>query len=335
MTFSPVPSSPTVETNPRLSRRQCILGATTLGVTTMLGTPLARAAARKQGHLVVVGGAEDRIQDRAVWHRFVELCGGPQARIVLCTAASGDPDGAWDGYQPLLQSLGLTQVQHLRITSPDEANTPAVTDQILAADGVFLTGGDQRRLMERLWETSAARAIHLAFHLRGCTIGGTSAGAAVMSRAMLAIGEATPRPEKDVISLDIGLGLVPRAIVDQHFNERGRLARLMSAIAQRPDLLGVGIDEDTALVITRDQGIEVVGHGNVTLVDGRRMETNARELGPDEQLEMLGLQLHALPCGHRYTALPDGEPLPSGVRRLPQGLHEAIRLLVEPGPIRG
>lgn len=317
------------------NRRQCLQAVAGLAAAWAWSTPALAKSSRKLGHLVVVGGAEDRLQDRAVWHRFVDLCGGSQANILLCTAASGDPDGAWEGYQPLLRGLGLTQVQHLRITSAEEANSASATDQILAADGVFLTGGDQRRLMERLWETAAARALHLAFHVRGCTVGGTSAGAAVMSRAMLAIGTATPRPEKDVVSLDIGLGLVPRAIVDQHFNERGRLGRLMSAIAQRPDLLGVGIDEDTALVITRDQGIEVVGHGNVTLVDGRRMETNARDLGPEEQLEMLGLQLHALPAGHRYLALPDGEPRPLGERGLPQGLHDAIRLLVEPGPIRG
>jgi cyanophycinase-like exopeptidase len=139
--------------------------------------------------------------------------------------------------------------------------------------------------MERLWETAAARAIHLAFHVNGCTVGGTSAGAAVMSRAMLATGEATLRPEKDVVSMDIGLGLLPRAIVDQHFNERGRLGRLLSPLAQRPDLLGA--------------------------------------------------QLHLLTSGHRDPALPPGTPLRPEDRRMPPALHEAMRLLTEPGAIRG
>ncbi len=122
--------------------------------------------------------------------------------------------------------------------------------------------------------------MHLAFHLRGATLGGTSAGAAALSRQMLAIGEATVRPETDVVSVDIGLGFVSRAIVDQHFSERGRLARLLLAMALRPDLLG--------------------------------------------------MELHLLPSGSRYTL--DSSP---GARRMIPALKDAIALLVEPGPIRG
>lgn len=323
------------------NRRQWLqhLGTHALALGALPGWASAQAHAaepgRKAGHLVIVGGAEDRLQDRAVLRRFIELSGGPLARIVLCTGASGDPEGSWKGYEPVFADLGAQRVTHLPLGSADEANRPEVAQEILAADGFFMSGGDQRRLMERLWETAAARAIHLAFHVNGCTVGGTSAGAAVMSRAMLAIGEATRRPEKDVVSMDIGLGLLPRAIVDQHFNERGRLGRLLSALAQRPDLLGVGIDEDTALVVGRNRFVEVVGAGNVTVVDGRRMATNVRELGPEERLEMLGVQLHLLTSGHRYPALPPGAALPPGERRLPPALHDALRLLAEPGAIRG
>lgn len=325
---------------PALARRQWL---SRMGLLALSTSPLWSAQAiaqpadheRRVGHLVIVGGAEDRLEDRTVLRRFIELSGGPMARIVLCTGASSDPVGSWQGYEPVFAGLGAQHVVHLPLASADDANRPEVVQEILAADGFFMSGGDQRRLMERLWETAAARAIHLAFHVNGCTVGGTSAGAAVMSRAMLAIGEATRRPEKDVVSLDIGLGLLPRAIVDQHFNERGRLARLLSALAQRPDLLGVGIDEDTALVVGRNRFIEVVGAGNVTVVDGRRMATNFRDLGPEERVEMLGVQLHLLTSGHRYPALPAGMALPAGARRLPLALHETLRLLAEPGAIRG
>lgn len=323
--------------NRRQWLQQLGLQTAALGTLPWVGNTHAQTTdpSRKTGHLVIVGGAEDRVQDRAVLRRFIELSGGPLARVVLCTGASGDPEGAWKGYEPVFADLGAQHVTHLPLASAEEANRPEVVQTILAADGFFMGGGDQRRLMERLWETAAARAIHMAFHLHGCTVGGTSAGAAVMSRAMLAMGDATRRPEKDVVSLDIGLGLLPRAIVDQHFNERGRLGRLLSALAQRPDLLGVGIDEDTALVVGRNRFVEVVGAGNVTVVDGRRMATNVRELGPEERLEMLGVQLHLLTSGHRYLAPPPGTPLPAGERRLPTALHDALRLLTEPGAIRG
>jgi len=323
------------------NRRQWLqhLGAQALALGTVSWISQARAQSgepiRKTGHLVIVGGAEDRLDDRTVLRRFIQLSGGPLARIVLCTGASSDPEGSWKGYEPVFADLGAQRVIHLPLGSTDEANRPEVVQEILAADGFFMSGGDQRRLMERLWETAAARAIHLAFHVNGCTVGGTSAGAAVMSRAMLAIGEATRRPEKDVVSMDIGLGLLPRALVDRHFNERGRLGRLLSAMAQRPDLLGVGIDEDTALVVARNRFVEVVGAGNVTVIDGRRMATNFRELGSEERLEMLGVQLHLLTSGHRYPALPPEAAVPSGQRRLPPTLHDALRLLAEPGPIRG
>ncbi|MBA4255314.1 MAG: cyanophycinase [Polaromonas sp.] len=289
------------------------------------------APARRTGKLLIVGGAEDRLQDRVILRKFVALCGGPMARILVCTAASGDPAASWAGYQPVFQSLGVQLVEHLALTSPEDANDPARVDQILQADGIWLGGGDQRRLMATLWESEAARAMHLAFHLRGASIGGTSAGAAALSRQMLAIGEAAVRPEKDLVSVDIGLGFVSRAIVDQHFSERGRLGRLLSAMAQRPDLLGVGVDEDTALLIERGRGVEVLGAGNVTLVDGRHMATNFKDLGPNERLEMLGVQLHLLPAGSSYTVGPDATP----GHPLPSALKEALRLLVEPGPIRG
>lgn len=285
---------------------------------------------QQPGHLVIVGGAEDRRQDRLVLNRFVELCGGPQARVLVCTAASVDPEAAWAGYQPVFAELGVANCQHLSLRSPEEASDPAVVDLIEQADGVFISGGDQRRLMATLWETPAAQALHRAYHLRGRSLGGTSAGAAAMSRHMLAIGEATPRPERDAVSMDIGLGLMPWAVVDQHFSERGRLGRLLSALAQRPDLLGVGIDEDTALVVHPDHGIEVVGAGNVTLVDGRHMDTNFRDLGPAERVQMLGVQLHLLPSGCRYGAgAPADGPIP------PAPLRDVVALLVQRGPIRG
>ncbi|TXI88719.1 MAG: cyanophycinase [Burkholderiaceae bacterium] len=287
------------------------------------------AQTRRTARLVIVGGAEDRQQDRVILRRFIEYSGGPLARIRLITAASGVPDAVAESYATAFGELGVQNFEVLPLIDRDSAFAPGLREKILGADGIFMTGGDQSRLMSALWETPVLGALHQAFHLRGCCIGGTSAGAAVMSRHMISQGPALLRPRKDAIDTDIGLGLLPAAIVDQHFSERRRLPRLLSALAQRPDLLGVGVDEDTALVVERGRALEVVGRGVVTLVDPSRVSTNVDTLEQDEQIEMLGLQLHTLPAGHRYVA-SDASRMP----HWPAGLRSAIERLVRPGPVR-
>lgn len=293
--------------------------------------PGAWAETRRVGRLVIIGGAEDRLHEKTVLRTFVAQCGGPQARIRLLSAASSDPQWSWNTYQRAFSDLGVQDFAALDIASREDADDPAKVAAILDADGVFMSGGDQSRLMAALWETRAYRALHTAFHVRGCCIGGTSAGAAVMSRHMLAQAPAVRLPEKDIADMDLGLGLVSSAIVDQHFSERGRLGRLLSVLALHPRQLGLGIDEDTALVIERNQSISVVGQGAVTLVDPRRGQSNVDEIDEGQRLEMLGIQLHLLPAGTVFRA----DALARGSRRLPSGLREALELLMAPGPIRG
>lgn len=289
-----------------------------------------QAQPERLGRLVIVGGAEDRLDDKIILRRFMALSGGERANILILTVASADQTASWKGYESVFSDMGATGVTHLAIHSTDEANDPVAIDRILSADGIFMTGGDQRRLMERLLDTGVARAMHTAFHLRRCCIGGTSAGAAALSRVMLAEGDTPSRPLKDAAMIGLGLGFVSGAVIDQHFSQRRRLGRLMSVLAQRPDMLGVGIDEDTALVIERGTAIEVIGQGVVTLIDGRRMQSNFDAVAASEHLEMLGVTMHVLPAGNRYVANPG-----SGTSRLPATLQDAIAALVAPGPIRG
>ena len=148
---------------------------------------------------------------------------------------------------------------------------------------------------------------------------------------MLAQGTATKLPEKKVAALDVGLGLVPNAIIDQHFSERGRLGRLLSVLAERPQLLGIGVDEDTALIIERQVGIEVIGHGAVTIVDGRAMLSNNDTIDDRERLELLGVRLHVIPSGHRYVL----NSLDLRKRHPPKRFLDAIRLLVDPSTVLG
>ena len=286
-------------------------------------------ASKKSGHLVIIGGAEDRQQDRVILRKFLELSGGPSAKLRFITAASSVPDVVWTSYQAVFKDLGALDCEVVPMLTREDASKPDVVSQIADADGIFITGGDQTRLMACLWESPAFQALHRAFFVNGACVGGTSAGAAVMSRHMLALGTPTPSPQKDTVSTDIGLGFVANAIVDQHFSQRHRLSRLLSALAQRPDLLGVGIDEDTALIIEPNQSVEVVGKGSVTLVDPRRLRTNRETIDDGEKLEMLGLQLHLLPAGKRYVR-------PTGKNRKPTTpFGEALELLTKPGPMRG
>lgn len=282
------------------------------------------------GRLVIVGGAEDRLHDKLILRQFLQLCGGVSSKIRVLSAASSEPSASWATYQMAFQDLGALDCQPIPIPDREAADSTAVTDLILDADGIFISGGDQQRLMNLIWETQAFKALHIAFHLRGCCIGGTSAGAAVMSRHMLASGEATRLPKKDLASMDLGLGFVSGAIIDQHFSERHRLGRLLSVLAHRPQLLGVGIDEDTALVIERNTAVEVIGSGAVTLVDGRAMITNVNLIESQGHLEMLGVRVHLLPAGNRYSS----HALVQKAKGMPQALREAIAVLVAPGPIR-
>ena len=298
-------------------------------VVTASGVLPTWAQTPKVSRLVIVGGAEDRLQDRIILRKFSEYCGGPQARIRIITAASADPQGVWQSYREAFHALGVGNVDRLAIDDRESAQAPVVQAEILQADGIFMSGGDQSKLMGALWDTAAYESLHQSFHLNRCCIGGTSAGAAVMSRHMIAQGPSVLRPSKEAVDTDIGLGLLSQAVVDQHFSERRRLPRLLSTLAMRPDLLGVGIDEDTALVIERGVGIEVIGQGTVTLVDPSQMQSNVDDLEVLDQIEMLGVQLHLLPAGHRYTVKSVGQ----GARSAP--LRRAIQRLVAVGPIRG
>lgn len=309
-----------------MQRRPLILGAALAACASALS---AQAAAPRQARLVIVGGAEDRLQDKLVLGQFLRYAGGAQARVRLITAASAQPDVAAQSYAQAFAELGAQDFAVLPLSDRDSAMNPALLHDIALADGIFMSGGDQTRLMAAIWETPVMAALHQAYHLRACCVGGTSAGAAVMSRHMIAQGPAVLRPRKDVIDTDIGLGLLPLAIVDQHFSERRRLARLLSALAQRPDLLGVGIDEDTALVVERGRAIEVIGRGTVTLIDPSLTRTNFDDIDTNEQIEMLGVQLHTLPAGHRYVVA--GQRAPA---HWPRGLAAALARLVKVGPIR-
>jgi len=285
----------------------------------------------KNGHLVIIGGHEDRTREMAILSRFVELSGGPEANIVVITAASTVPDDMWSMYDEAFGNLGVSRRSHMELTSRQQANSEEFVRQVAEADGIFMTGGDQKRLLALLGGTALDAEMHVALKTRGATIGGTSAGASAMSGHMLAQGRVELHPEKGSVSLAAGLGLLQRVVIDQHFSERQRLSRLLTVVAQNPYLQGIGIDEDTALVVERGVGIEVLGQGAVTIVDGRTMITNVADIKDRDTPELIDVRLHLLPAGSSYK-LPAGAP--AAGQDLPPPLLDFLQHVTKRNPIQ-
>ncbi len=258
------------------------------------------------GRLLIIGGSEDREDDKAVLERFVELCGGKDSTIVVITAASKVGEKVYEIYDEAFRALGVTRHSPVHIDTRPAANDAALAQRIAAADGIFITGGDQKRLLSLLGGTAVETAMRSALE-RGACLAGTSAGASAMSAHMLAYGRPGTTPEKGTIGLAAGFGFLQHIIIDQHFSERHRLTRLLTLVGQNPQLLGVGIDEDTALLIECGKAIEILGAGTITVVDGREMTSNMLDIARGEVPEMIDVRLHILPAGTRHV-LDDGDP---------------------------
>jgi cyanophycinase len=289
-----------------------------------------RQLRESHGHLVIIGGGEDRKHDKEILCRFVELSGGKDAKIVVISAASAIAGEMWEIYDKAFGDLGVRKRVHLHLQSRQDANDEEHIKDILDATGIFMTGGDQKRLLAIIGGTALDAEMHAALKLRGACIGGTSAGASAMSGHMLAQGRAELHPEKGSVSLGAGLGFLHRVVVDQHFSERQRLSRLLSVVAQNPYLQGIGIDEDTALVVERGVGIEVLGEGAVTIVDGRSMSTNIAEISDRETPELIDVRLHLLPAGSKYRLPQDGA---KEDRQIPASLLEFLENVTKRNPI--
>jgi cyanophycinase len=257
---------------------------------------------------MIIGGGEDRTDSMDVLKRFVDLAGGPSQPIVVLTAASTVPDDVWDMYAKAFAEMGVTGATHVRVESRAEAEDDMLAHRVAQASGIFMTGGDQKRLAAILGGTQLERAMRKAYLDGGACIAGTSAGASALCTHMLSEGKAELAPEKGAVRLGAGLGYVTRVIIDQHFSQRHRLNRLLSVVAQSPFLLGAGIDEDTALMVACDR-IEVVGEGTVTVVDCRQAVTNIAEVRSGAVPEMLDVRLHVLPSGASFERAAQAGPL--------------------------
>lgn len=249
--------------------------------------------------LVIIGGAEDKEGECTILREFVRRAGGTKARIVIMTTATELPREVGENYTKVFERLGAEDVRIIDTETREDASSSTALEAIQNATGVFFTGGDQARITSILKGTEIDTAIHNRYS-EGIVVGGTSAGAAVMPEIMIVEGDSETNPRLEIVKLGPGMSFLPGVVIDQHFLQRGRLGRLISALAQQPAVLGFGIDENTAMVVTGSQ-LQVIGEGAVTIVDESEMiHSNAGEILKDEPLAVCGAKLHILPHGYKF-----------------------------------
>jgi cyanophycinase len=253
------------------------------------------------GHLLVIGGAEDKYNERRILKKFLQLAGDEAAEILIVPVASDFPEFAADVYVQAFRKLGVKNPRVLRATSRQDVFNADAEELLNGVTGVFISGGDQMRLVSILGGTRFAQKLGDLVAETNIVVAGTSAGAAGMSAAMIVRGESKPHPHKDSVRLSPGLGFLRNIIIDQHFTERGRISRLITAVAYNPYNLGIGIDENTAIILNSEGILEVFGAGTVTIVDGSQITYNEiAEVGEHQSFSVCGVNLNILGDGLIY-----------------------------------
>jgi cyanophycinase len=258
------------------------------------------ASNENQGKLLIIGGAEDKEGDCKILREFLRCAGGTKAHIVIMTAATSLPGEVGDNYIRVFERLGAEDVRVLDTQTPEDANNPEYLEAIEQATGIFFTGGEQARIISCLKDTKLDAAMHKRYS-EGIIIGGTSAGAAMMPDMMIIEGDSETNPRVDVVAMGPGMGFLPGVVIDQHFAQRGRLGRLVTALLLQPAVLGFGIDENTAILVSGDE-LEVIGESAVTVIDeSEKLHDNIDGRLKDEGLAICGAKLHILPHGYRFN----------------------------------
>lgn len=261
-----------------------------------------------EGPLVIIGGHEDKEGDRQILKAIARLVKG--GKLVIATIASHKPEGYFESYQQGFKGLGVGELVELYVEDRAEAHDPSVLACLDDAAGVFFSGGDQLRISSQIGDTPLEARIREIWQ-GGGVLAGTSAGASVMSDTMMVRGSSSESHRIGDLHMAPGLGLVRDAIIDQHFAERGRIGRLLGAVAQSPRVLGIGIDENTAILLEGER-FEVLGAGAVYVVDAEGVTaSNIAEGREDCALSMFDVRLHVLANGNGFdlrARRPLGQP---------------------------
>lgn len=262
-------------------------------------SPSQHVANTERGFIIPIGGAEEKLHSPEILDRFVEVCGGKEARIAIIPTAS-ELEDTGRNYEKLFRKLGIKHARVLQMITREDCHAEEFLDYIENSDGVFMTGGNQLRLSTTLGGTPVAQIIRRR-NAAGMHVAGTSAGAAFMPEHMIAGGDEGSTPSPGMVTMAPGLGLTNNFIIDQHFRQRDRLGRLLTALAYNPFAIGIGLDEDTAAFIRPGDDLEVVGSGGITIIDPTHLTYSSMDRARrGEPVSLIGIKLHILVAGGRF-----------------------------------
>lgn len=263
-----------------------------------------------RGRLVAVGGGEIKEGDAPLLKEFIKLAKGPRARVVVMTVATDEPAEAAAEYEAAFKRLGVDDVKSVDVSARADALRPESLEAVGKATGLFFTGGDQLHITSLLGGTEMQALIHRRYE-KGLVVGGTSAGAAMMSNSMIIGGDPEESPRVGAVKVGPGMDLLIGAVIDTHFSQRGRFGRLLTAVAHYPQDLGLGIDEKTAMIVDRKE-FEVMGEGSVMVIDAGAMTYTSLPYTEDGGgLSLYNVRVHVLSAGARFD-LSKREPVVAG-----------------------
>lgn len=261
-----------------------------------------------KGNLIIIGGAEDKKGEKEILKEVCSKIDKENEKLVIATIATELPKEVGAEYTDIFKKLGVKNIDILDIAQRDDACRESNVALIKNASLVFFTGGDQLRITSLVGGTPLYDALKQSVE-NGCVFVGTSAGASVVSDTMIITGEDEESPKKWTLKMSPGLGLIKDVIIDQHFAQRGRIGRLLTGVAENPESLGIGIDEDTAIMVNPKAEFQVIGSGAVYVIDGSSISyTNVSEQYPEEVLSMFDIKMHVLKCGDKF-ALSERHPI--------------------------
>jgi len=253
----------------------------------------------EKGYLIIIGGAEDKKGDSSILKEAAQML-KPGGKLTILTTATEHPDEAGSEYRSVFSRLGVQTIDVLNIQTRDDSNSGSFCSLIDSSCCIFFTGGDQLRITSILGGTRVHESLK-KLYLEGGIITGTSAGASAMSSIMVVQGNDNEPARKCTLKMAPGLGLLDHCIIDQHFDQRGRFGRLLCGVAENPDTLGIGIDENTAVKVFPDGHFEILGGNAVTVIDGKTIKSsNVAELKQNELLMITGVKVHVLPFGYGF-----------------------------------
>ena len=269
---------------------------------------------RNIGRMLLIGGNEDMhsdTKDMRILPHFVKLCGGRRARIIVCGTPSKKVTEKEREYAKIFRELGAAEVIEANVTTRQDGDKAELIKAVRRAKGIFFTGGDQMRLTAIVAGTPFGEEIRHRLWNEGLVVGGTSAGAAAVSSTMITGGSDRGTVRRSDVRLAPGLGYWRDTVVDTHFAQRGRVSRMMVLFAQNPQILGVGLDENTAIDVRPGERFLVLGEGAAFVFDGAVTHSNAPEVYDDEVIALTDAMMHVLPENYGFDLRTKRPILPS------------------------